>query len=322
METGASPALRRNWRFQQALYRAYYDAHVRRRLRLETEREERALALLAADRSDPIATMRAAEELLFAPETDVELAALRTRVFQLAEALFQSIKMQLSVRLYQATQLPRGANLDAIDFPLNNRGWLRARFAAIAAMTDLAERTRAIRAIMEWKDPGPGGFYDDLGSIGAQPRVVSMGNPASDPEFRSHPLMTYSVRTGEKFEDWRAAWWDHLSAFYGSAVELNYEGLDPGAAYDIRVVYVPTFLPSEIRLVADGDIVVHAAVALKSQEDSPNLHAQTFAIPAEATRDGRLRLRWTVNPDSGELVGFGQVGEVWLRRRPAAAASD
>ena len=46
MERAASPADLRNWRFQQALYRAYYDAHVRSRLLHETAIEERALERL------------------------------------------------------------------------------------------------------------------------------------------------------------------------------------------------------------------------------------------------------------------------------------
>ncbi len=32
MERKATPQLRLNWRFQQALYRAYYDAYLRARL--------------------------------------------------------------------------------------------------------------------------------------------------------------------------------------------------------------------------------------------------------------------------------------------------
>ena len=39
-------------------------------------------------------------------------------------------------------------------------------------------------------------------------------------------------------ENWRAGWWDHTSAFYGSAVEMAYEGLDPAARYRVRVVSI------------------------------------------------------------------------------------
>ena len=50
MERGATPQEKLNWRFQQGLYRAYYDAYIRARLIYETGLERHALALLAAAR--------------------------------------------------------------------------------------------------------------------------------------------------------------------------------------------------------------------------------------------------------------------------------
>ena len=89
---------------------------------------------------------------------------LRLRVFSLAEALFQSIHMQLSVDRYQAIDVGRGANLDTIDVPLNDRLWLKSRFAAIRKLDKEEARLREIKAIVDWTDPGPGGYYDDLGN--------------------------------------------------------------------------------------------------------------------------------------------------------------
>ena len=63
--------------------------------------------------------------------TDPPAQWARARVFEMAEALFQSIRMQFSVPRYKAEAPERGANLDMIDMPLNNRGWLMARFAEI-----------------------------------------------------------------------------------------------------------------------------------------------------------------------------------------------
>ena len=46
MEQSAWPQLQRNWRFQQGLYRAYYDAYTRSRLLYETGLEDKATAKL------------------------------------------------------------------------------------------------------------------------------------------------------------------------------------------------------------------------------------------------------------------------------------
>jgi hypothetical protein len=50
MEQQASPQTKLNWRFQQALYRAYYDSYVRDRLIYETALETQAMEALALGR--------------------------------------------------------------------------------------------------------------------------------------------------------------------------------------------------------------------------------------------------------------------------------
>ena len=88
-------------------------------------------------------------ERVLAQATDEPVARdLRARVFELGEALFQSIHMQLSVPRYQAIGVERGANLDAIDAPLNNRRWLESQFAVVRALADETERLRAVDAIV------------------------------------------------------------------------------------------------------------------------------------------------------------------------------
>ena len=115
MERAAPPALRQNWRFQQALYRAYYDAYVRRRLLREREVEQEAYdALRTAGAVGPSRAMDAAEKAL--AQSDEPVAPeLRERVYDLAEALFQSVKMQLSVERYGAISRDRGATLDGVE---------------------------------------------------------------------------------------------------------------------------------------------------------------------------------------------------------------
>jgi hypothetical protein len=46
MEKDATPQEKLNWRFQQGLYRAYYDAYIKRRIR-KLESEEKRLGAIA-----------------------------------------------------------------------------------------------------------------------------------------------------------------------------------------------------------------------------------------------------------------------------------
>ena len=100
----ATPQVLANWRFQQALYRAYYDAYTRSRLLYETELEDaRDGASCARARATGRAGGHDARRGDARPrDADQRVAAdWRARIFELAEALFQSIRMQLSVPLLQ-----------------------------------------------------------------------------------------------------------------------------------------------------------------------------------------------------------------------------
>jgi hypothetical protein len=148
MEKDATPQEKLNWRFQLALYRAYYDAYTRRRLIYETELEEEAMDVLrTADEFGSLAAMDKAEAILDRAERHKPAADWRARTFEMAEALFQSIHMQLSVERYQARSIRRGGNLDLIDKPLNNSKQLKKLFGRIRRMSSEQNRLAAIAEI-------------------------------------------------------------------------------------------------------------------------------------------------------------------------------
>jgi hypothetical protein len=150
MERTATPRDKLNWRFQQGLYRAYYDAYIRARLIYETGLEEQARAALKSAReSGALAALERAEQILDRAESQRSAPELRARVFELAEALYQSIRMQLSVERYQAIAVGRGANLDEIDKPLNRRVDLKKRFTQIRTLASEQERLAALARLDE-----------------------------------------------------------------------------------------------------------------------------------------------------------------------------
>ena len=149
----------------------------------------------------------------------------RQRVYTLAEALFQSIRQQLSVARYGAIAVGRGATLDSLETPLNNSGWLQARFAEAAALTKEDERLAAIDRIVQWTDPGPGGYYDDLGNAAQQPHLVR-GLP-----YREDPQRFKSTMTGFGYRpDWRLSWMTHAESFWDTPLQMRYTGSRSGGA--------------------------------------------------------------------------------------------
>jgi hypothetical protein len=146
MEADATPQEKLSWRFQQGLYRAYYDAYIKARLHYETELERQAIEVL--DNAELIGSalaMDKAQAILDKGINQRTRPQWRQRTFELAEALYQSIRMQLSVEKYQAISVGRGANLDSIDNPFFNREYLIEEFDKIRKMTSEEQRLEAIK---------------------------------------------------------------------------------------------------------------------------------------------------------------------------------
>ena len=305
MERSAAPQVLANWRFQQALYRAYYDAYTRRRLLGETALENKAMFELRTRGAGVSLAMSRAEEMLNQAIIDEAASAWRARIFELAEALFQSIRMQLSVARYKAISVDRGANLDTLDVPLNSRAWLKQQFAEIRKMSDEKEQLKAIDQIVNWTDPGPGGFYDDLGNPSQQPHLVRGLGYQKDPAFLESSLVGFAGRTA-----WRSSWWTHAESLVDAPLRMHYEGLDPDAEYKIRVVYAGDSAPVKIRLVANGAVEIHPLL----QKPTP-VKPLEFDIPRQATGKGELDLSWSREPGLGGNGRGVQVAEVWLIRK-------
>ena len=312
LERTVPPQVLENWRFQQALYRAYYDYYDRARLIYETQLENAALDRLRdAPREGTLTAMDEAEATLKRSLTQPVAQWARARVFELAEALFQSIRMQLSVARYKAIASERGANLDMIDLPLNNRGWLLARFAEIRKSSDERERLRALDEILNWTNPGPGGFYDDLGNLSRQPHLVRGPGFEKDPAYFQSSLVGFAIRSmGGTLLNYPRSWWNDAEALYDAPLEMAYSGLDPTAQYKIRVVYAGDSTRPKIRLTAADGIEIHPLISRPVP-----FKPLEFDIPKEATASGELHLKWYREAGLGDAGRGLQVAEVWLMRK-------
>jgi hypothetical protein len=306
VEREATPQEKLNWRFQQALYRAYYDAYLRPRSIFESRLEQQALAALRdATNTGSSAAMSNADTILDRPMKDPVALERRARVFELAEALFQSIRMQLSVPKYQAIALDRGANLDAIDVSLNNRAWLKKQFAAIAGLPDEPARLARLQEIVNWKNPGDGGFYDDLGDPEWQRHLLRGTGLSRDPAFFESSLVSF-IRSPRP--EWPTSWWHWAEALYDQPLQLRYVLLDADATYKIRVVYARENRPAKIRLVANNTSEIHPFL------DRP-FERLEFDLPPVTTHSGTLTLNWTQEPGAGGNGRGCAVAEVWLLKK-------
>ncbi len=318
LEKSATPQMKLNWRFQQALYRAYYDEYVRQRLIHETALEQQALGLLReAPRVGSELAMENAKRTLDKALTEPPFENLRGRLMELSEALYNSIHAQLSVEKYRAIAVGRGASSDTADVPLNNRWWLEERFREIAAMGNENDRLAALAGIVARTDPGPGGFYDDLGDLSHQSHLVRGPGYPSDPAFLDSTYVgigaagvgRINLVTGYQ-TNYPRPWISLGAALNDTPLKMRYDGLDPRAEYKVRVVYAGGDTGPQLRLVANEKYEIHPW--LKRPVPFRPLE---FDIPPAATAAGRLELTFTREPGlSGNGRGL-EIGEVWLIRK-------
>ncbi len=302
MEAKADPATQQNWRFQQALYRAYYDAFIHEKSQDSSQAWNR-LNSIDLDSSTPIAgVVEQATRDIEAMKTRHQQSPLRLRVIALADDLFKTIKMQLSVPKYQAIALWRGANLDSIDVPLGDEAFLLARLAAIQKLPSDQEQRQALRELQQWKTPAPGTLHDDLGDPNAQPHLVRQADYVRDPASLQSTCIGFQPEP-----DLPRSWITYVDGLFDVPVLLEYKDLDRSKSYRVRVVYTPQTRKYPVRLSTDDGVEIHPFM------DRPvPARPIEFSIPKESTVDGELRLEFRGDPDRGGNGRGPQVGEVWL----------
>lgn len=292
-----------NWRVQLHRFRALCDRYVQLRTRLDVDRERNATTALKAYLRGRTSFESAAERAARALDAELPeaLLVMRGELWSLGRKLRATIGLKMSTKLGGRDE--RGNVLDYLDEPLNNSRWLSAQMRMVAELPR-GERRAALREVLAWEDPGPGGYYDNLGRVGCQPHLVGVDSAETDPDCLGHPYCDFVF--GDPYGASRLSWRCQATSLYDAPLQLCYTGLDPAAQYLLRVVYAGRFRTT-VTLVANGGLWIHGALAMPVPP-----RVLEFDIPLEATAGGQLLLEWR----RVETAGRGpQVAEVWLVRR-------
>jgi len=278
-----------NWRWQQLVMRAYYDAYIQERLSYEKSLETEAYEILA--KATTIGADEAMKEaLVYLHKADNELVGqdLKQKVVQYAEDLFISVGAQTSVSKYNASGYERGAVLDFIDYPLNNKWWLEDKFKEIKELKSEEEKLARLEFIRTYENPGEGSFYDNISSADAK-HVISETDDAIDYLWENDGISRKRLST---------------QLFQFSPI-LQYDELDPNADYLIRVAGY-----GEALLRANGE-------RLKPTRYEKGFEQfKEFPLPKELIDDGKLKITFD-KPDEGHLNWRKQsrVTDVWILKQ-------
>ncbi len=286
-----APQLETNWRWQMCLLRANYDAYVRRRQFNEQRLESEANAVLLKS-TNPDEAIGQATEILNRVVAKPESPQLRTRIEDLCEKLFLSIGLQTSVKKYYASGEERGAILDFVDYPLNNRWWLEDEFQKIRQLPSDDEKKARLHAIATWEHPGPGSFYDVVGDIAKSPHAART-EPPREPTFWWWDQGFSRARLTWQVTSWPAS--------------LVYDALDPKGKYIVR-----TSGAGQCLLRINGDRVEPTLDGKQMGE------FKEFPVDPKYVANGRLTLTFDRPTNEGHLNWrqHSRLAEVWLLRSP------
>ena len=297
-----APQLSGNWRWQMNLVRAYYDVYTRKRLLRESALEiEANQALLKAPQIGAEAAMAEALKILSVVDEVNAAPELLKRVEDLCEDLFKSIQLQTSVEKYGAAGAERGASLDFVNYPLNNRWWLEDEFKKVAEMKTEEEKVARLHTLATWETPGPGSFYDDIGNIAKMPHVQREQSLATDPIGAKAPYPTWWW-LDDGLSRLRLSW--QVTMDYPEAVV--YAGVDPNATYKVRLTGYGQML-----LRIDGERIQGDKVKIEHGD------FVEFDVPATALEDRRIELTWDRPTDEAHLNWRLQsrLAEAWLLKQ-------
>lgn len=297
-----APGLEKNWRWQMCLLRTNYDAYIRHRLMHETGLELEANAImLKAPKLGSEAAMAQAMAVLNRAVTRPVSPDLRARIEALCARLFHSIGLQTSVPKYYAIGEERGAVLDFVDYPLNNRWWLQDEFSKIRALDSEDAKLRRLHELATWEHPGAGSFYDDVGNLDKSPHVVrctaDIGSPSLASDDHGPTFWWWDQGKSRARLTWQVTMWP---------IAVVYVALDPNATYVVRSTgYGQTLLR------INGERVQPTVIGTKMGEFTE------FPVASKYVQDRKLVLTWDI-PTNEENLNWRQqsrLAEVWLLKQ-------
>jgi hypothetical protein len=197
-------------------------------------------------------------------------------------------------------------------------GWLKRQLER-ARDTKNNTREELLSQIVDYDNPGEGGFYDNLGTYNVAPNVV-FGYPYD----HGQPYVSQMLSEGNRASQRTM----HFTQNEDQGVTLHYSNLDTKAPYKVRFTFVrpwyqeryATRMNQKRQTIYADDVPIAKDVELPLQMSD----FFTYDIPAKATADGDLTIRLERSADvaHGDRVsveqwrnsgGWGTLAsEVWL----------
>ncbi len=197
-------------------------------------------------------------------------------------------------------------------------GWLKRQLERALAKTG-EDRAELLAMIVNYENPGEGGYYDNLGTFNPAPHV-EFGYPYDHGQPYVQNMLSEGNRPAQKSM--------HFTQDEKQGVTLHYRNLDSAAHYKIRFTFVRPWYQEryDMRMNQHAQSVYADDILLAKDVELPLQMSDffTFDIPAKATSDGELVIRLEKSADvaAGNRIeveqwrnsgGWGTIAsEAWL----------
>jgi hypothetical protein len=200
-------------------------------------------------------------------------------------------------------------------------GWLYRQLER-ADKAKKSESNEMLRMIVDYENPGEGGFYDNLGTYNKAPNVV-FGYPYDHGQPYVAEMLSEGNRPSQRTM--------HFTQDEAQGVTLAYPHLDPKAKYSIRFTFVRPWYQSRYadRMNQKSQSIYADGLLLVKELELPLQMSDFFSfdIPSKLTKDGKLviQLKHASEVAQGDRVAVEQwrnsggwgtiVSEVWLIKK-------
>jgi hypothetical protein len=272
----------KNRRVEMYLYKARIDAQIKRKYDFEMQLEKEAYKIIAnANDNLPLTIQKVKSNF---DRVDKE--------FQSKDEFQTELKaMGLSGKFGDIQDI-----VDNIYTSFNDRYWIIDQLQKAKSITDLL-------AIVNYEDPGDGGYYDDLGLEGKQPHLVRQKQWKEDPGFVYSPIEWVDNKSNSNR---RHSQLTSILCRYDNPLIMQWNDLDKSAKYEIKVVYNGPF-DIKLKCSTDDGLIIHDFI------EKNNGIALTFQIPEVSTKDGTLQLNWV--QDTTNIMRGVSLSEIWLIKK-------
>lgn len=173
---------------------------------------------------------------------------------------------------------------------------------------DEAYRIELLWQLLNRTNPGPGGFYDNLGCWSSWHRIKNLAKYEDDPGFLHSALSSFVMQPPHDDMDayhMPLAWQWNACAMYMTPLTVCYDGLDPEADYLLRTTYLGYF-GQHVKLDAQG-CPIHDYIITDRR-----MMTLDFILPKKSYETDHLELTFTAYEGERGI----SVAEIWIIKQP------